>query len=98
MKKASAGGGILDAPQFASLVDDPCLGEDLIDVLRHYEKCLAQDDLDPVDPIIPQEVVDKWAPARGRLCRPSSLARKAEPAQMKAPSSTIDLDPKSSGS
>ncbi len=37
---------VLDDPEFHTLVDDVCLGGDLVDVIRNYQKCLDQDDQD----------------------------------------------------
>ena len=50
---------VLDDPEFHSLLDDPSLGGDLVDVIRRYQKCLYQDDQDLPQPFILQDVIDK---------------------------------------
>ena len=41
--------------KFLLLIDDPNLGNDLLDVVHHYQKCLDQDDLDLPKPFVLQE-------------------------------------------
>ena len=43
----------------------PRHGADLIDVIRRYVKCLAQDDQDLPDPFILQEIIDKHGSRQG---------------------------------
>ena len=46
--------------KYPLLVDDPNLGNDLLDVVHHYQKCLDQDDLDLPKPFVLQDIVTKW--------------------------------------
>jgi len=74
---------VLNDPEFHSLVDDVSLGGDLIDVIRHYEKCLAQDDLDIAS--LPkrfalQDVVDKHGSRQGMSLPPVSGQKGRSPA------------------
>ncbi|MGA2255156.1 MAG: hypothetical protein ABSG53_10880 [Thermoguttaceae bacterium] len=93
---------VLDNPEFHSLVDDVSLGGDLIDVIRRYEKCLAQDDQDLPDPFILQDVVDKHGSRQGmplppvvvKKVKPSSAAP-ASPDKKGKSSSANGPDPKS---
>ncbi len=50
---------VLDDPEFQSLVEDPSLGGDLIDVIRRYEKCLAQDDQQLPESFILRDIREK---------------------------------------
>ncbi len=45
--------------RYPSLVDDPSLGGDLLEVIHHYQKCLDQDDRDLPKPFILQDVIKK---------------------------------------
>jgi hypothetical protein len=69
---------VLDDPEFNSLIEDPVLGGDLCDVVRRYRRCLAQDDLELKDPIIPQAVIDKWGSRQGSPLPPLVLDKKTE--------------------
>ena len=69
---------VLDDPEFNSLIEDPVLGGDLCDVVRRYQRCLAQDDLELKDPIIPQAVIDKWGSRQGSPLPPLVLDKKTE--------------------
>ena len=68
---------VLDDPEFQLLIDDVSLGSDLIDVIRRYQKCLDQDDLDLPDPFILQDVIDKWGDRQGDPL-PHILRKKAK--------------------
>jgi len=64
---------VLERPEFHSLIEDVSLGGDLIDAIRRYEKCLAQDDLDLAS--LPkrfalQDVVDKHGSRQGMSLPP----------------------------
>jgi hypothetical protein len=43
---------VLDEPDYHSLIKDVSLGGDIVDVLRRYEKCLAQEDQNLPSPFI----------------------------------------------
>ena len=45
--------------RYPLLIPDPSLGGDLMDMIKRYEKCLAQDDLDLPQPFILQYIVDQ---------------------------------------
>ncbi len=56
---------VLDHLEFNSLVEDVSLGGDLLDVIRHYQKCLEQDDQDLPKPFILQDIIDKHDKQQG---------------------------------
>ena len=79
MKKAFSGWRkVLDDPEFNSLLEDPSLGGDLVDVIRRYQRCLAQDDLDLPDPFILDDILEKWGNQQGSPSPPVVHEKKAE--------------------
>jgi hypothetical protein len=93
---------VLDNPEFHLLLDDPSLGGDLVDVIRHYEKCLEQDDQDLPDPFILQDVVDKHGaragsplPPVGKKKTPDATAEKTDKEKAAKPSTARKREPKS---
>ena len=70
---------VLDDPEFHSLIEDPCLGPDLVDVIRRYQSCLAQDDQDLPESFILKDVVGRWGSRQGSPLPPVVLPKKAEP-------------------
>ena len=69
---------MLDDPEFHSLFEDLSLGGDLVDVIRRYQKCLAQDDLDLPEPFILEDILDKWGNRQGSPLPPVVHEKKAE--------------------
>jgi len=79
---------VLDTPEFHSLIEDVSLGGDLVDIIRRYEKCLAQDDLDiqSLPGAFPlQDVLDKHGSRQGMSLPP--VAGKKELPTPAAPNS-----------
>ena len=64
---------VLDDPEFHSLIEDPSLGGDLVDVIRRYQTCLAQDDQDLPQPFILKDVVNRWGKTQGSPLPPVEL-------------------------
>ena len=70
---------VLDDPEFHILLEDVSLGSDLVEVIRRYQKCLDQDDVDLPQPFILQDVIDRWGNRLGEFFPPSGAKKKAKP-------------------
>ena len=56
---------VLNVPEFRQLVDDVCLGGDLVDVIRRYQQCLYQDDEDLPEDFVLNDILEKHGARQG---------------------------------